>query len=136
MNTEARTSRPMGYWRVWQLAREHPDGITLTQVVGATGWSSGSAAKALNDAVQLSLLTREASPGVRYFVHPEAAPAEQRLVTDPSYGILLTRMDSLEAVIRARDWDETERQFDRVLSQVLRMAGVRGRPYDEPGPAR
>jgi hypothetical protein len=48
--------------------------------------------------------------------------------------ILATRLEALEQAIRARDWDQVEFQYDRVLSQASKAAGTRGRAYDLPQP--
>lgn len=58
---------------------------------------------------------------------PPSMPPPHR---DRGQEVLLSRMETLAMAIRDRDWDETERQYDRVLSQIQKLAGTRGRPYD------
>jgi hypothetical protein len=49
---------------------------------------------------------------------------------DRRLAVLLARLDALAGAIRARDWGETECQYDRVLSQATKLAGTRSRHYD------
>ena len=48
--------------------------------------------------------------------------------------VLMTRLETLQRAITARDWDGTEFQYDRVLSLAGKMAGTRGRPGDAEKP--
>jgi hypothetical protein len=44
--------------------------------------------------------------------------------------VLDIRLTALADAIRARDWDEVERQYDRVRSTIARELGVRERESD------
>src|SRR5215831_1455014 len=44
--------------------------------------------------------------------------------------VLGSRLDSLYAAIRGRDWETVEFKFDRVRSQASKLSGERGRAYD------
>ncbi|HYK70411.1 MAG TPA: hypothetical protein VEV45_20875 [Streptosporangiaceae bacterium] len=50
--------------------------------------------------------------------------------TERGLMILETRLAMLADEIRARDWEQVEFQYDRVLSITNRTAGHRDRPYD------
>lgn len=60
---------------------------------------------------------------------PDMAP-----IGDRRQMVLSTRMEALKRAIESRDWDKTEFEYDRVLSQMLKMSGERGRAYDNPRP--
>jgi hypothetical protein len=45
--------------------------------------------------------------------------------------VLDIRLTALADAIRRRDWDDVEREYDRVRSTLERELGVRGRPADQ-----